>query len=253
MDPMSFLSERWFIILLACICLALFLTTTAFLIVCFRQRQKIRKLQKQLATVENGTISSVQKQPLESKTSVLIKETPASQVWESDECVFYDLGSLSRGVSREQLDADTATDPLGDGGGVPKSSKGGSEPDLVEKFVQHNRASIRSLDIQKMNASSPDDLTGDIWVGERKPSTEILPSNDADSVASETVVAEDSGNETISNDDILCQNGEEVESAKEDSFRLTTGVETSAEKPDEGKVDAKDIVDETKKSETESN
>ncbi|KAJ8044343.1 hypothetical protein HOLleu_07071 [Holothuria leucospilota] len=104
-----------------------------------------------------------------------------------------------------------------------------------------------------MNASSPDDLTGDIWVGERKPSTEILPSNDADSVASETVVAEDSGNETISNDDILCQNGEEVESAKEDSFRLTTGLETSAEKPDEGKVDAKDIVDETKKSETESN
>lgn len=231
MDPMSFLSERWFIILLACICLVLFLTTTAFLIVCFRQRQKIRKLQKQLqATVENGTVSSIRKQPLETKTSVVIKETPASQVWESDECVFYDLGSLSRGVSREQLDADTATDPLEDCGGGPKSSKGGSEPNLGEKFEQHNRASIRSLDFTKTKTSLPDDLTGDIWVGERKPSTEILPSNDADSVASETVVTEDSGNETISNDDILCPNGEEMESAKKDSFPVTTGAETSAEK-----------------------
>lgn len=185
--------------------------------------------------------SNEQKVPIEGTDTITIKESPASQVWESDECVFYDLGSVSRGVSREVLDQiDTADEPplVSENSNDSKENSSNQEHETNaledettvtdEKDLGiDEKGSVKSLpEDAKDHGGSLDELTDEIWVGDAsKGSNEKLSINDALSDISENGGMEDSGNETISNDDMLCPNvdiderGEDGSKSREDAVK----------------------------------
>lgn len=248
----DFMSQNVYIIAITCLCAILVISLFIIIVICIRQRRKITQLEKQVVEVEKGIDLTEEKPPMEGKDVITIKETPASQVWESDECIFYDLGSISRGVSQEVLDRieaanepaventeDKAKSSSTDEGKINDTLEGKTTTHSIEKDLGiDDNESVQSL--QDGQDGPLTDLTDEIWVGDaKKDSHEKLSINDALSDISETGVMEDSGNETISNDDNLCPNVEEIteKGPEKENMMETEEKSLDQDEKEEGKKD----------------